>query len=217
MAERGRLDKTGLLLESLAPYRSRTRERLHPLTLADSALMVIDMQRYFLDEGSHAFLDGASEVKDNAKRLVELYRRESLPIVFTRHALKDDDEAGIMDTWWGGTISDGDPTAEIVDELKPLENEHVIRKTRYSAFIDTDLEDYLVSKGVRRLVVTGVVTHLCCESTAREAFMRDFEVFFVVDATSSGDDDLHLSSLRCLTDGFAIPVTTEEVVQRAKR
>lgn len=204
-------------MDCLAPHRSGTRERLHPLTLKDSALMVIDMQRYFLDERSHAFLDGAPEVKENARRLVQLYRQERLPIVFTRHALKDDAEAGIMATWWGDNIRDDDPMSGIVDELKPLEDEHVIRKTRYSAFIGTDLDDHLASRGVKRLVVTGVMTHLCCESTARDAFMRDLEVFFVVDATSSGDEELHLSSLRCLTDGFVIPVTTEEVVQCAKR
>lgn len=204
-------------MDGLAPYRSGTRERLHPITLKDSALMVIDMQRYFLDERSHAFLDDASEVKQNARRLVELYRQNGLPVVFTRHALKDDSEAGIMGTWWGDNIRDDDPMSEVVDELRPLEDEHVIRKTRYSAFIGTDLGDHLASNGVKRLVVTGVMTHLCCESTARDAFMRDFEVFFVVDATASGDEDLHLSSLRCLTDGFVIPVTTEEVVQCARR
>ena len=203
-------------MDGLTPYRSGTRERLHPLTLADSALMVIDMQRYFLDERSHAFLDAASVVKENAKRLVGLYRQRGLPIIFTRHALKDEDEAGIMASWWGDNIRDGDPMSGIVDELKPMDGEHVIRKTRYSAFIGTDLDDYLASKGVKRLVVTGVMTHLCCESTARDAFMRDFEVFFVVDATSSRDEELHLSSLRCLTDGFVIPVTTEEVVRCAR-
>lgn len=217
MAEHGSKCGGGKWSRALAPYRSETRERLHPLRCENSALIVVDMQRYFLDEASHAFLDNAPEVAENTRRLVDQYREKGLPIIFTRHALRDDSEAGIMGTWWGDSLRDDDPMSEIVDGLKPLQGEVVIRKTRYSAFIGTDLESILESQGVERLLITGVMTHLCCESTARDAFMRDFEVFFVVDATSSSDDDLHLSSLRCLTDGFAIPVTTEEVIECARR
>jgi bifunctional isochorismate lyase/aryl carrier protein len=216
MAEREATERTEGWLKALEPYRSDTRSRRHPLTCSDSALMVIDMQRYFLDDGSHAFLDGASRVASNVRRLVDLYRDRGLPVIFTRHALKDDEDPGIMATWWGDTLRDSDPMSEIVEDLRPIQGERVIRKTKYSAFIGTDLEKTLRSKGVERLLVTGVMTHLCVESTAREAFMRDFEVFVVVDGTSSGDDDLHLSSLRCLTDGFAVPVTTEEVIACAR-
>jgi len=62
------------------------------------------------------------------------------------------------------------------------------------------------------VVITGVMTHLCCESTARDAFMRDLEVFFVIDATATDQEDLHMGSLRALADGFAIMVTTKEVL-----
>ena len=57
------------------------------------------------------------------------------------------------------------------------------------------------------------MTHLCCESTARAAFMKDFEVYFVVDATATQYEELHLSSLRTLSDGFAVPVTTDHVLK----
>jgi isochorismate hydrolase len=217
MADEGLGEKTAKWLKALDAYRSNTRGRRHPLTTDGSALLVIDMQRYFLDEDSHAFLEDSRPVLENVRALVELYRDLGLPIVFTRHALKEDEDAGIMGTWWGDTLREGDPLSEIVDVLRPGTDDVVIRKTRYSAFIGTDLERKMRSMGVERLLVTGVMTHLCCESTAREAFMRDFEVFFVVDGSSSGDDDLHLSSLRCLTDGFVIPVTTEEVVRSARR
>jgi len=62
------------------------------------------------------------------------------------------------------------------------------------------------------VLITGVMTHLCCETTAREAFVRDFKVFFAIDGTATKSDDLHVASLKTLTDGFAIPVTTEEVL-----
>jgi bifunctional isochorismate lyase / aryl carrier protein len=217
MAGQKLVNRTDEWLKALESYRSRTRSLRHPLTSERSALLVIDMQRYFLDEESHAFLDDASLILPNILKLTRLYKDLGLPVIFTRHALLDGEEPGIMGTWWSDTLRDGDPMSEIVDELKPVDGKDVVRKTRYSAFVGTDLEERLRSKGVERVIVTGVMTHLCCESTARDAFMRDFGVFIVVDATSSGDDDLHLSSLRCLTDGFAVPVTTEEVLACAKR
>ena len=204
--------KTDRLLRSVAPYRRGYRGERHPFTPDRSALLVIDMQRFFMDESSHAFVTDAPLVAENIRKLVESYRSRGLPVVFTRHALLDDEPPGIMGTWWSDNLRTSDPQSEIVDDLLPLPDEKVVRKTRYSAFLGTDLEHLLRSEGVERLLITGVMTHLCCESTARDAFMRDFEVFFVMDGTASSNDDLHESSLRCLTDGFVTPVTTEEVL-----
>lgn len=198
--------------KSVDPYRRGYRSERHPFTPDLSALLVIDMQRFFMDESSHAFVTDAPLVAENIKKLIESYRSRGLPVIFTRHALLDDEPPGIMGTWWSDNLRASDPQSEIVDDLLPLPDEKVVRKTRYSAFLGTDLEHLLRSKDIERLVITGVMTHLCCESTARDAFMRDFEVFFVMDGTASSDDDLHESSLRCLTDGFVIPVTTEEVL-----
>jgi isochorismate hydrolase len=204
--------KTDRLLRSVDPYRRGYRSERHPFTPDRSALLVIDMQRFFTDESSHAFVTDAPLVAENIGKLVESYRSRGLPVIFTRHALLDDEPPGIMGTWWSDNLRTSDPQSEIVDDLLPLPDEQVVRKTRYSAFLGTDLEHLLRSKGIERLLITGVMTHLCCESTARDAFMRDFEVFFVIDGTASSDDDLHESSLRCLTDGFVTPVTTEEVL-----
>ena len=205
--------KTDRLLRSVVDsYRRGYRGERHPFTPDLSALLVIDMQRFFMDESSHAFVTDSPLVAENIRKLVESYRSRGLPVIFTRHALLDDEPPGIMGTWWSDNLRTSDPQSEIVDGLLPLPGEQVVRKTRYSAFLGTDLEHLLRSKGIERLLITGVMTHLCCESTARDAFMRDFEVFFVIDGTASSDDDLHESSLRCLTDGFVTPVTTEEVL-----
>ncbi len=209
--------RTDRLLKFVGPYRRSYRSERHPFTPDRSALLVIDMQRFFMDESSHAFVTDSPLVAENIRKLVESYRSRGLPVIFTRHALLDDEPPGIMGTWWSDNLRISDPQSEIVDGLLPLPDEKVVRKTRYSAFLGTDLEPLLRSKGIERLLITGVMTHLCCESTARDAFMRDFEVFFVIDGTASSDDDLHESSLRCLTDGFVIPVTTEEVLGCMRR
>ncbi|UCE72963.1 MAG: isochorismatase family protein [Methanomassiliicoccales archaeon] len=177
-----------------------------------SALIVIDMQRYFLSEDSHAYIPSSKAILSNVKNLIDAYRRYSLPVIFTRHSLKDNEEPGIMKQWWGDVIWDHSELSEIIASLSPLASEVVIRKTRYSAFYGTQLEDILIQNKIKTVVITGVMTHLCCETTAREAFMKDFEVYFVIDATATQNENLHLSSLRTLSNGFSIPVTTKKIL-----
>ena len=199
-------------LEAVRRYRSPSREKRVTLSPTESALLVIDLQRYFLDEDSHACVPMGRSVLENISKLTDSFRANGRPVIYTRHALLDEEPAGIMDRWWSDVLRVSDPLSEIAPEIAPEPNDQVLRKTRYSAFVGTDLDSALRANGVRSVVITGVMTHLCCESTARDAFMRDFEVYFVVDGTASSDEELHLSSLRTLTDGFAVPVTTKEVL-----
>ena len=195
------------------PYMSRHRTERHRLVPEDSALLVIDMQGLFLEHHSHSFIPDAERILGNVQGLLGAYRARKLPIVFTRHALGPSEDAGAMGRWWADVTRDGDKAGEIDPRLGVRKGEKVFRKTRYSAFVGTGLDRHLKSKSVSSLVITGVMTHLCCESTARDAFMRDYDVFLVVDGTASKTRDLHLSSIKTLTDGFAIPVKTSEVVR----
>lgn len=79
----------------------------------------------------------------------------------------------------------------------------VVEKSTYSAFRKTGLEEKLVEMGVDEVIVTGVMTNLCCETTAREAFIRGFRVFFSTDATATSDIDLHEATLKNMAYGFA--------------
>ncbi|RLA86221.1 MAG: hypothetical protein DRG31_00820 [Deltaproteobacteria bacterium] len=101
----------------------------------------------------------------------------------------------------------------IMGELGPREGERIIPKRRYSAFYRTPLEEHLRGLGVQDLVICGVMTNLCCETTARDAFIRDFRVFFVHDATATSAKELHLASLMNLAYGFAVIVDTEDVLR----
>ncbi|NLK25515.1 MAG: cysteine hydrolase [Euryarchaeota archaeon] len=192
-------------------YIHRHRVISHPFSADGAALLVIDMQRYFTEPSSHASFPGANAIIKNIQCILSAFRERGRPVIFTRHALAKDEIAGAMSDWWGENITLENPLSAIDERVEPLGAERVIRKTRYSAFLGTKLEDVLKASGITRLVIVGVMTHLCCESTARDAFMRDYEVFFVVDATASKDEELHLGSLRALADGFAILSTTEDV------
>ena len=93
----------------------------------------------------------------------------------------------------------------------------VLEKEQYDAFFGTDLEDWLRERNVQQLVIGGVMTHLCCETTARSAFIRGFEVFFLIDGTATYTLEFHRSSLLTLSHGFAHPMRVQEVDKRLQR
>ncbi|MBN1636074.1 MAG: isochorismatase family protein, partial [Deltaproteobacteria bacterium] len=88
------------------------------------------------------------------------------------------------------------------------ENEIIIDKNRYSAFYETPLDEIFAENGVDEIIICGVLTNCCCETTARDAYVRDYRVFFVADATATINEDLHISSLKNLAYGFAHIVDT---------
>ena len=176
-----------------------------------SALLILDMQKYFLEEESHAFVPSAPAIMPRIKRLADTYLGNNLPVIITRH-LNTDENAGVMADWWGDLIREEEELSEIIPELE-IHGTKVINKSQYDAFYDTPLDNILKTGSVKQLVITGVMTHLCCETTARSAFVRGFEVFFPVDATASYNEEFHKASVLNLSHGFAVPVLTEELLK----
>ncbi len=171
-----------------------------------TALLVVDMQEYFRPI--------SSGVVENVKKLIEGFRKLKRPIIFSVHGHKDPKlNGGMLYKWWGELIIEGSFDDRIMGELTPLEGEKIIRKRRYSVFYKTDLEEYLHKEGVEDLVICGVMTNLCCETTARDAFMRDFRVFFIEDATATVNPELHLATLMNLAYGFAVIMKTDELLK----
>lgn len=189
--------------------------RPEPVPPGKTALLVIDMQRFFLREDSHAFLPAGRCVLPNVVRLIKAWRADGAPVILTRHAVADGEDPGAMARWWRDTVREGTKAAELDPAVaEAAAGAPVLRKTRYSAFHGTGLEESLRELGVERVVVSGVMTHLCVESTAREAFIRDFEVVLVTDATASASEALHLGSLRALGHGFAFLTRCGELLEQ---
>ena len=109
---------------------------------------------------------------------------------------------------------EGSPESEVHPALAPLPGEKQVLKHRYSAFYNTDLETVLRCLKVEDLVITGMMTNLCCESTARDAYFRDHRVFFLADGTGSVSEELHLATLLNLAFGFAYVTTTETILSQ---
>jgi isochorismate hydrolase len=133
-------------------------------------------------------------------------------IVYTKHEHIDPSvDGGMLNRWWGELIIKGTKEAEIYPGLAPQQEEPVISKRRYSAFFGTELDSLLRLRGIEDLIISGVMTNLCCESTARDGFMHDFRIFFLQDATSTINKDLHLATLKNLAYGFAYVITLSEL------
>ena len=174
-----------------------------------SVLLVLDMQLYFLEPSSHAFIPSAVATVPALKQLAQSYFTLNLPVIFTQH-LNSEQDAGSMSRWWQDLITIEDPSSAIIPEFD-FSNRFVLPKSQYDAFYQTDLEKILRNKNVSQVVISGVMTHLCCETTARSAFMRGFDVFFLVDGTATFNEQYHLATLRNLSHGFATPMFSKEI------
>jgi nicotinamidase-related amidase len=202
--------RTQVWLEKIRPYNQHAMQ----LDVAASVLLVVDMQVFFLDPASPTYTCGGTAIIPTVQRLVSAFRRAGRPVTFTKHVHHPGDlDSGIMGWWWAGKCIEGSPESEIVAELAPASGEKVVLKHRYSAFYNTDLETVLRCLGAKDVVVSGVMTNLCCESTARDAYYRDYRVFFPADANGSVSEDLHLASLSSLAFGFAYVTASDEIVR----
>lgn len=178
---------------------------------SQSALLVLDMQAYFLDASSHAFIPSAEAILDGIVQLIMEYSTHGRPVIFTQH-INTTSNAGMMSIWWKDLIMSTNPLHKIVPEID-LSVGTLIQKSQYDAFYQTRLEEILRGRGVTQVVICGVMTHLCCESTARSAFMHGFEIFFPVDGTATYNLSYHRASLLNLAHGFVSVVLMKDIFE----
>jgi len=178
-----------------------------------TALIVTDMQNYFLDEKSHAFVPSAMAIVPKIQKLCLLFFEKNLSVIFTKHT-NTKDNSGAMAFWWKDLIEDSLGASDIANNFD-IEKATLLEKHQYDAFYETNLDEILKSKGTEQVIITGVLTHLCCESTARAAFIHGYKVIFPVDGTATYNIKYHKSTLRNLSHGFAVPVLMKELIKKA--
>jgi len=201
-------EKAAEFLAPLSPLRKR-----HNLAvdIDRAALLVLDMQNYFFAETSHAHIPSMKSIVPGIKRLQEFFVSRGRPVIQTRH-INNESDAGQMKQWWRELIKEDNPLSQIIQGLNEPAA-HVLEKSQYDAFYETCLMDYLTERDVEQVMVTGVMTHLCCETTARSAFVRGFQVYFGVDTTATYNSAFHQATLMNLAHGFAVPILESEVIQ----
>ena len=173
------------------------------------ALFVIDMQRHFCEREGSMYVRGSPRIIKNIRKLLSLFSEHERPVIFTRH-IDSTDPDNLMLRWWSGLIKESDPMSEITSALDTSVGS-IIKKPQYDAFLYTPLEEKLTAQNIRQVAICGVLTNCCCETTARSAFMRGFEVYFVTDASGTYGKKMHNASLLNLAYGFATLMTVEGV------
>jgi nicotinamidase-related amidase len=185
-----------------------------PLGASGTALLVVDMQRDFLEPGAPAQTLGGLALIPRINRLSAAARRARVPVVFTHERHRADlSDFGIELEYERVHCLEGSPGAELAPGLvvEPRDY-HITSKRRYDAFQGTDLHELLRSLGIGTLVVTGVCTDVCVSATVQRARCLDYRVFVVTDGVAATSRARHAAALRCLGHVFARLTTTRAVL-----
>jgi ureidoacrylate peracid hydrolase len=184
------------------------------IALDQTAIVVVDMQNAFASKGGMFDLagfdiSGAPPVIEVNRRLLAASRRAGLKVIYLQMSYRPDlGDAGDISSpnyhkelgmvtmrqrpeLRGKLLIDNSWDWQIVDALTPQAGDHIVRKSRYSGFCGTDLEAYLRAGNIRNLLFTGVATNVCVESTARDAFFREFWPILVEDAMNHSGPDFN--------------------------
>ena len=189
-----------------------------------TALINVDMQNCFVEGSPFSAPDG-QEVLDRINRVAASCRAAGIVVIHTKHVLRPDGSnigvlgeiAPIVNE---GVINKGSESADLHQGLVVDPGDILLEKPRFGAFHGTDLELILRSLGIDTIIVTGIATNVCCETTAREATVRDFRVFFLSDGTTTFDmggfSAAELQRATCATLGFlfAQVLTVDEMIRK---
>lgn len=191
-----------------------------------SALIIVDMQNDFVRAGAPLEVPSARGTIETHRRLIAACRPLGVPVIYTKFI------GGPRST----LVWNYDPIAEpicfawrnykrfypdvgkelectdIVDEIYPGPGDYIVEKYGYDAFYNTNLEDVLRANHSEYVIVTGTVTQICVESTAKAAFHRQLKAAVVADAVSSFDDELHRGSLRSFSMFWGRVMTSDQVL-----
>jgi nicotinamidase-related amidase len=188
--------------------------------LAEAALLLVDLQRGFLHPQGFVAAQGR-DVSDCAAAARHCYalartaRDAGMPVIWTRHVLRPDHaDAGLLTTELRprlgqlGALARGTADVEILAEAGVEAGDFVLDKPRYSAFFGTSLDMVLAARGIRALMVGGVTTSMCVESSVRDAAQRDIRTFVLRDGVADFDATRHAASLAAMAFGFARVIDT---------
>jgi nicotinamidase-related amidase len=210
-----------------APNFMRGALDVPDLDFAATALVVVDMQNDFVRQGAPLEVPDARSTIASHRRLLKYFRDLKGVIVFTRFIAGPRQTLiwnwssvlapptcccwpGFMRTY--GDVEGPRDAAAVIDELEPLPTELQIDKYNYGAFHRTSLLDSLTAQGVDTVVVTGTVTQICVDETARGAFREGLKTIMVSDAVSSFDPALHQATLANFAMKFGWVMTTDNIL-----
>ena len=221
------MHKIALSPDIVARVTRRRGGKLHAYGSLDpttTALVVIDMQNVWVKQGMPAYSPYCEAIVPNINRLAAATRGAGGKVYWVRAIYGDDAPrtwSAYMDFLDRGqmenmlqALTDGNEGAALWHDMDIQPEDEITIKRRFSALIQgsSDLGERLTAAGIDTLIVTGTATNVCCESTARDAFMLNYRTLMVSDANATSSDEAHNASLNALFNRFADVFTTDEVV-----
>ena len=165
----------------------------------EAALLIIDMQNDFVEEGAPLRVKGALGIVGNVKKVLDAFRKKGLPIFhIVRVHRKDASDVEITrkEKFLKNPFAvEGTVGARIIGGLEPLEGEYTVKKIRMSAFLNTDLDLMLKSLGVKNVVITGIQTPNCIRTSVFDAVAYNDNVYLVDDAVAAQNDEIHRANV----------------------
>ena len=179
-----------------------------------TALILVDIQNDYFP-GGKGTLEGSLEASQQAGRLLDHFRLKNLPPVFIQH---------VANRPGATTFLPGSEGVNIHENIRPLPGETIFQKHYPNSFRDTPLLEYLHSQGIEHLVICGMMTHMCVDSTVRAAFDYGFECWLAHDACATkalshagktvSAEHVHLSFLAALNGRYSQVLTVDEIIAR---
>ncbi len=195
-----------------------------------TALVVVDMQNGFMvPELGHAACQMAHEIVPNINRLAQAVRDTGGAVIWIQTAYTDE----TLTSWSTSyemvgpkgaarrkfSLSRENKGYEIFPDLKIEKSDLIVEKNRYSAFIQgsSNIEEVLNSRGLDTILITGTVTNVCCESTARDAMMRNYKTIMITDGNAANTDDDHNAALNNFYLTFGDIMSTDFAIECLRR
>ncbi len=177
-----------------------------------TAVIVIDMINDFVSGVFKS--DRAAKIVPNIERLLDCARKQKVPIVYATdaHLPQIDPEFDV----WGRHAEAGSWGADVVDELKLKKGDYRVFKRKYSAFQGTDLDQLLRELRIDVVILTGVVTDICIQHTAADAFFRGYKIVIPKDCVEATDAATQEEALRFIKKAYGPQMTTSKELLKKK-
>jgi len=188
-----------------------------------TALIIVDMQKYQVQKDYIAYkaMDNVTpgildyfvaevenKVTPNLRKLIDFCHEVKIPVIYTKFSSFIGDVAFPYITH---------PSSDIIDELKPKDQDLVLQKNTSGTFISTRLDSFLKNMGVETVLVSGVVTNFCVHSTAREACDYGFQVVIVDDCCAAWSPEIHQATLTSFGIMYGYVLTYEKVIKKISK
>jgi len=173
--------------------------------MSKEALVIIDMLNDFVLEGAPLEVPETRKVIPFIKKEIENARNKGNPVIYVCDA-HDKEDKEFSKFGWPAHAVEGTKGAEVIDEIKPQKDDIIIKKTTYSGFYNTTLDETLKKLGVDSVRLTGCVTHICVMFTASDAVLRDYKVTVVKDGVAGLSEEDHEAALRIMKNVLGVRI-----------